>query len=199
MSCISKRLMLLAFVVTIAGSAAAQGVKMKVGGEGVIGKDSVRAGESFSFDLYMSNDGFYSGFTLGFKLYGEGGIKTVKHAWTSSPKDSAFDPSSNIHPFNGFEDKSVWDMGGFMRRVQDWDGKLPDYALIGGVAMNKGWNKCDFTHFVSFEMSANGKGKVCMDSAFVSPGGDWLYASKDGAITPGWAGPYCVTVVPGKK
>ncbi|HSH00405.1 MAG TPA: hypothetical protein VLB27_10165, partial [candidate division Zixibacteria bacterium] len=105
---------------------------------------------------------------------------------------------SSILAFNGFEDKSIWDMGGLRTPVRSWDGSLPDTVLIGGVAMNKGLEPCKMTHFVSFALQADAAGTLCIDSAFVEPGGDWLFASTEGSIRPGWNGPYCVTVVKAK-
>ena len=195
---ITKFSTIIAALCLITGSVSAQQVMVGVSGDGVIGKDSVKVGAPFMFDISLENKGSYKGFTLGFKLYGKDGLKKIGHQWTLSPDDSAFQASSDILAFNGFEDRSIWDMTGLQTPVFSWDGALPDTALIGGVAMNKGFEPCKLTHFVSFALEGVEAGTLCIDSAFVEPGGDWLYASTEGSARPSWNGPYCVTIVKGK-
>lgn len=182
----------------LANSANAQQVIAKVGGDGVVGADSVKAGAPFTIDIWMENGGVQKGFTLGFALSGKNGLKSISHGWSSKPTDSAFNPTSNILAFNGFEDASIWDMGKLMKKVTSWDGNLPDTTLIGGVSMNKSWEKNEMTHYVSFAVQANEAGTICVDSAYVAPGGAWLFAGAESSGPPKWDGPYCFTVVAAK-
>lgn len=187
--------LLLIATVMFAGSAFAQSVGVQVGGEGVIGKDSVKAGSPFSLDIFMSNDTVQTGFTLGFKLSGKNGLKKVTPAWSTSMEDSAFNAASNISAYNGFQDASVWDFGKLMKSVRSWDGALPDSILVGGIAMNSRWEPCDMTHYISFNFKSADAGTLCIDSAFIPPSGAWLYSNGSGSTEPEWGGLYCVTVV----
>lgn len=182
--------------ISFSSSANAQEAVAKISGEGVVSADSVKAGAPFSLDIWLSNGAPQKGFTLGFAISGKDGLKTVKHAWSSNPGDSAFNPTTNILAFNGFEDASIWDMGKLMKKVTSWDGTLPDTALLGGICMNKSWEKTEaLTHYVSFALQANEPGTICVDSAYVAPGGAWLFAGPDASFAPKWDGPYCFTVV----
>ena len=175
-----------------ASAAHSQSAAFQVSGDGAIGKDSVQVGKDFSLDLYLSNAGPVSGFTLGFKLTGKNGLKSLKHLW---PKDSK-DPASNVTAYNGFDSTKYWDFGKLQKPVFSWDGKLPDSILIGGVSMNKGWPKTDKpVHYVSIAMRATQPGSICIDSAYIPPSGAWLFSPEP---SPKWAGEYCVTAVGGK-
>lgn len=177
---------------TLPISSNAQQAIFKISGDAVVGEDSIVVGEEFSLDLYLSNVEKQSGFTLGFVLSGKKGFKGVRHV----QPDSVLTAGENVRAHNGFEDKSIWDMTGIMKPVFSWDGKLPDSILIGGIAMNKGWEKTDLERYVSITMEALSTGQFCIDSSFIPPGGSWMYADQ---TEPVWEGPYCFTVVAKKK
>lgn len=172
-----------------ASSVHSQVAAFEVSGDGAIGKDSVQVGKDFSLDLYLSNGGPVSGFTLGFQITGKNGLKSITHLW---PKDVK-DPASNISAYNGFDSTTYWDFGKLQKPVYSWDGKLPDSVLIGGVSMNKGWPKTkEPTHYLSIAMRANQPGSICIDSVYIPPSGAWLFSPEP---SPSWAGEYCVTAV----
>lgn len=181
-----------ALALTFSISAHAQQAIFKISGDAVVGEDSLLVGEEFSLDLYLSNVEKQAGFTLGFILSGKKGFKGVRHV----QPDSVLTAGENVTAHNGFGDKSIWDMTGIMKPVFSWDGKLPDSILLGGIAMNKGWEKTDLKRYVSIALEAKSTGRFCIDSAFIPPGGSWMYADQ---TEPVWEGPYCFTVVEKKK
>ncbi len=180
------------FILALPISSYAQQAVFKISGDAVVGDDSVLVGEEFSLDLYLSNVEKQTGFTLGFILSGKKGFKGVRHV----QPDSVLKAGANVTGQNGFENKSIWDMTGLMKPVFSWDGKLPDSILVGGIAMNKGWEKTDLERYVSIALEAKSTGQFCIDSAFIPPGGSWMYADQ---TEPVWEGPYCFTVVKKKE
>ena len=202
----TRKILALAVICMVVGgpsmSARAQGsdsvfsaVRLEVSGEGAIGKDKIKAGAPFSVDLYASNGGEQSGFTLGFQFTGKDGLKSVVHIFDKDA-DSAVYHLSSINAYNGFEDRSIWDLGGIQKRVDSWDGTLPDSALVGGISMNNVWGVTAEKKYFSFEMIAISAGTLCIDSAYIPPGGAWMYAP---GPNPAWGGPYCFKVVAAGK
>lgn len=175
-------------VLALSSGANAQQAVFKISGDAVVGEDTILVGEEFSLDLYLSNVEKQNGFTLGFILSGKKGFKGVRHV----QPDSVDKAGENVTAHNGFEDKSIWDMTGIMKPVFSWDGEFPDSILLGGIALNKGWEKTDLERYVSIAMEAKSTGHFCIDSAFIPPGGSWMYADQ---TEPVWEGPYCFTVV----
>ncbi|MCH9031695.1 MAG: hypothetical protein IIB00_05490 [candidate division Zixibacteria bacterium] len=170
-------------------------VRVEVSGEGAIGKDKIESGVPFNMDVYASNGSKRSGFTLGFQFTGKDGLKSVVHIFDKDA-DSASYHLSSISAYNGFEDRSIWDLGGLQRRVDSWDGNLPDSALVGGICMNNVWGVTTEKKYFSFEMIAVGAGTLCIDSAYIPPGGAWMFAP---GSNPSWEGPYCFEVVAKEK
>ncbi|MFQ5606451.1 MAG: hypothetical protein ACE5GA_00785 [Candidatus Zixiibacteriota bacterium] len=177
-----------ALALTIPSIGYAQQALFKVSGEGAIGEDSILVGKEFSLDLYLSNVSMQAGFTLGFILSAKKGLKGVQHI----QPDSVTTAGMNVVGHNGFDDKSVWDLTGLKAPVYSWDGKLPDSILIGGIALNAGWDKTDLKRYVSIALKASSAGQLCVDSAFIPPGGSWMYADQ---TEPVWEGPYCFAAV----
>ena len=166
-------------------------LRLEVSGEGAIGKDKIKSGVPFMIDVYASNGGDQSGFTVGFEFTGKDGLKSVVHVFDKDA-DSATYHLSSISAYNGFEDRSIWDLGGLQRRVDSWDGNLPDSALVGGISMNNVWKATAEKKYFSFEMIAVGSGTLCIDSAYIPPGGAWMFAP---GPNPVWEGPYCFKVI----
>jgi hypothetical protein len=183
-------------VLTLAvGAFGETAVKMKVSGPGVINDSTLKAGEKVSFEIYSCNDTLRTGMSLGF-VFKSPDIKAVKHIIDSG---KGLNPRGDIKGYNGWQDKSVWDMQGMAAVERDWDDALPELIGFGAVAVKQGYKpEAEMTHKLSIEMIVPTPGTLIVDSAFFPPGGEWIFASPEyiaKPVTPKWSGPYKFSVV----
>lgn len=180
---------LAALCATIAGSAMAVDISMKISGPGAVNETTIKAGQPVSFDVYMANDSTWKGFTIGFQVKSPN-IKTVIH-----PADSGkgLNARGDIKGYNGFNDKSVWDLNGVFIIDTAWNGTLPDTLGFGGICVKSSYMPHPSQKNLSFEIIFPEAGTVVVDSSFFAPGGEWLFALP--SHKPGWHGPYKFTVV----
>ena len=163
-------------------------ISLKVSGPGAVNDSTIKVGEKVSVDLYFSNDKPRKAFTTGFKLSSPD-IKTVEH-----PTDSGMGVNDNgdIKGHNGWNDNSVWDLKGLLVNKGDWDGTLPDYVGLGGVAVKQRFNPQLSTKQISFDLVVPEAGTLIVDSVFFPPGGFWKFSDNE---KPAWKGPYKFKVV----
>ena len=162
-------------------------VSLKLSGDGAVNDSTITAGKKVSVDVYMENEGTFKGMSLGFVINSKD-IKKVIH-----PTDSAngINKNGDVKAFNGWEDKSVWDLGFFIAPT-DWDGILPDNLGFGGASMFKEYKPHKLQKMLSFDLIFEEAGTFTIDSSFFKPSGRWLLAEPKTA--PAWSGPYTFTV-----
>jgi len=190
--------LLLALAMTLilsAALAAENSISMKVSGPGVVNDSTLKAGEKVSFDIYTATDTTRNGFTFGIGVKSDD-IKSVIHVPDSG---NGLNANGDIKGYNGWQNRSVWDMNGIYAVERDWDGQLPDLIGFGGIAIKLGYKKePEPTKKLSFEMIIPEPGKLVVDSQFFPPGGGWYYASPDddsGPTVPSWDGPHVFKVI----
>ncbi len=179
----------IAALLLCAGSTMASSVSIKLSGPGAVNDSTIKAGEKVSFDIYILNDGSFTCFSMGFKI-SSSDIAVVAHpADSGNGKNSAGD----VKAFGGFEDASIFDLGGLYVVESDWDGKLPDLIGFGGLCAHKSYDAHENGKRMSFDLLFDGAGTVVVDSSFFPPGGQWVFAQPKHA--PAWGGPYTFQVV----
>lgn len=189
---------LLALAMTLMISAALvaeNSISMKVSGPGVVNDSTLKAGEKVSFDIYTTTDTTRTGFTFGIGVKSDD-IKSVIHVPDSG---NGLNANGDIKGYNGWQDKSVWDMNGIYAVERDWDGQLPELIGFGGIAIKQGYKKeLKPTKKLSFEMIIPDTGILVVDSQFFPPGGGWFYAypnDEHKPLSPTWDGPHVYKVV----
>ncbi len=193
-----KVAILLAGFLVLALAAAAfseTAVSMKVTGPGVVNDTTLKAGEKVSFDIYTTTDTLRTGFTLGFTIKSPS-IKKVIHVPDSG---KGLNANGDIKGFNGWHDKSIWDLQGVFAVERDWDGQLPDLIGFGGVAVKIGYHKeVEPSKKLSFELVVPEPGTLVVDSAFFPPGGEWIFSAPENIEllhVPAWDGPHKFKVI----
>lgn len=167
---------------------AAPAIELKISGPGAVDGTTIKAGEPVNFDLYFSNDKDRRGFSAGFKMMSRD-IAQIVHLQDSG---NGLNKGGDIKGFNGFEDKSVFDLGGVWVSECSWDGKLPDTIGFGGVAVRTMYEPHDAQKVISWSAKVMGEGTLVVDSSFFPPGGYWKYGNEE---KPAWGGPYTFKVV----
>lgn len=180
-------LLLLSLCVT-ASAFSATSVSLKLSGDGAVNDSTIAVGKKVSVDIYLENEGTFTGMTLGFRIFSDN-IKKIIHASDSS---NGLNSHGDVKGFNGWQDKSVWDMGGVYIAPTDWDGILPDLLGIGGVCLKKVYAPHKLEKKLSFDLIIEEAGTFVIDSGFFKPAGRWLMASP--ATAPQWNGPYTFNV-----
>lgn len=189
-------LLALAMTVLIAAALVAENsISMKVSGPGVVNDSTLKAGEKVSFDIYTTTDTTRTGFTFGIGVKSDD-IKNVIHV---SDSGNGLNANGDIKGYNGWENRSVWDMNGIYTVERDWDGQLPELIGFGGIAIKMGYKKeLEPTKKLSFELIVPEAGTLVVDSQFFPPGGGWYYAAPEDIellTSPTWDGPHVFKVV----
>lgn len=164
-------------------------IDMGISGPGAVNDSTIKAGEKVFFDVYITNDANFRGFSIGFKFTSPD-ITSVIHP---SDKGNGSNKNGDVKAYNGWNDLSVWDFSGFLTVESDWDGKLPELVGFGGVSKNKGFNPQSRKKNISIEMILNQPGTITVDSAFFPPSGKWLFTPP--STEPKWGGPYHFNVI----
>ncbi|MEK7775272.1 MAG: hypothetical protein AAB305_05255 [Candidatus Zixiibacteriota bacterium] len=178
-----------AFCVALTTSAMAVEISMKISGPGAVNETTIKAGQKVSFDVYMANDSSWKGFSIGFQVKSPT-IKKVLH-----PADSGkgINARGDVKGYNGFQDKSIWDLSGVFVVDTLWNGTLPDTLGFGGICVKASYLPHPLQKNLSFDLIFPEAGIVVVDSSFYPPGGQWLFALPE--HHPTWKGPYKFTVV----
>jgi len=180
--------LLLLLTIFCAAQLSATSISLKISGPGAIDDKTIKAGEKVSVDLYIENEGNFKGFTMGFSVKSEN-IKNIIH-----PADSGqgANPKGDVKAFNGFNDKSIWDLGGLYVVERDWDGALPDLIGFGGISKSKPYSPHKAEKKISFDLIINEAGTIVIDSSYFPPTGKWMFSPPN--VFPKWGGPYTFTV-----
>ncbi|HWR82889.1 MAG TPA: hypothetical protein VN285_06285 [Candidatus Deferrimicrobium sp.] len=179
-------------VLALLGSIAWAGsVGLKISGPGAVNDSTIKAGEKVSVDIYISSDTMFTGFSLGFKVLSP----TIKNIIHVADSGKGLNKGGDVKGYNGWQDRSVWDMG-LWPVERSWDGVLPDTLAFGGVSIKNRFNPQPPTKVLSFEMIVPETGQLKVDSSFFPPGGRWLFSAQPGPqVEPKWLGPYTFNVV----
>lgn len=164
-------------------------VDMKISGPGAVNDSTIKAGEKVSFDLYISNDATYKGFSLGFTV----SSPTIKKVTHEPDKGNGLNKNGDIKGYNGWHDRSTWDLAGIFVVEKDWDGMLPDLIGFGGVCKSMEYTPHKKEKKLSFEMTIPETGTIVIDSSYFAPTGYWLFTPP--SIKPEWGGPYQFNVI----
>lgn len=164
-------------------------VGLQLTGPGAINDSTIKVGEKVTVDIMFLNDTSWAGFTLGFAISSPD-IKRIEH-----PADSGngLNEHGDVKGYNGFDDRSIWDLAGIFVVPRDWDGELPELMGFGGVCVKQRYEAHDWEKKLSFDLVVPEPGTLVIDSAFFPPGGNWLYSAP--AHEPVWHGPYQFKVV----
>ncbi|RME31513.1 MAG: hypothetical protein D6800_00700 [Candidatus Zixiibacteriota bacterium] len=186
-----KKLILVATVglfLTVVPSLRATDVSMAISGPGAVNDSTIKAGKKVSVDIYWANDHQPMGFTTGFKITSDN-IKRIIH-----PADSGngINPRGDVKGYNGWQDRSIWDLGGVFVVTRNWDGELPDTIGFGGAVVKKRYKPHPKQKVLSFDIIVPDTGTIVIDSSFFPPGGYWKFGPKG---HPTWAGPYKFHVI----
>lgn len=171
-----------------ASAFSATSVTLKLSGDGAINDSTIAVGKKVSVDVYVANEGNFKGMTLGFKITSKN-IKKINHPKSSS---KGLNKNGDIKGYNGWQDLSIWDLGGVYVTPTDWDGSLPDLLGIAGICKDKVYLPHESEKKVSFELIVDEVGVLVIDSAFFKPSGKWLFAPP--FTVPQWNGPYTFKV-----
>ncbi len=176
----------------LGGAAFGASVSVGVSGKGAVNDSTVIAGEPFSVDVYVANDSVQRGFTLGFKLTSDN-IKKVVHVADSGKGMSI---KGDVKGYNGWQDKSIWDLNGVFVVESNWDGNLPDTVGFGGVCVKLKYSPHEKMKCLSMDLMVPTEGTLVVDSSFWFPSGIWIFAGDNQtARIPKWGGARKVKVV----
>jgi len=176
----------------VAGTISAATISVGVSGKGAVNDSTVIAGEPFSLDVFIANDSVQRGFTIGFRLTSDN-IKKIVHVADSG---NGMGTRGDVKGYNGWEDKSIWDLSGVFVVESDWDGNFPDTIGFGGVCVKQNYNPHPKQKCLSMDMMAPTEGTFMIDSSFWNPSGIWIFAGENQTSSmPVWNGPHKVKVV----
>jgi hypothetical protein len=166
----------------------APAVTLGISGPGAVDQSTIKVGEPVNLDLYFSNDKDRRGFSLGFRIISPD-IKKIVHVTDSG---NGLNKGGDVKGYNGFDDKSVFDLGGVWVNEKSWDGNLPDTAGFAGVTVRQFYEPHDPMKVISMAIKVMEPGTLVVDSSFFPPGGYWQYGNTE---KPAWGGPYKFNVV----
>ena len=163
-------------------------ITMKLTGPGAVNDTTIKAGEKVALELHMSNKKPRRGISIGFKFTSPD-IKKIIH-----PADSGngLNKAGDVKGYNGWENKSVFDLTGVLAAEKDWDGMLPDTLGFGALVVKNTYEPHEMMKTLSIDLIVPTAGTLTIDSTFFPPGGNWQYGLGG---KPGWGGPYTFKVV----
>lgn len=163
-------------------------IVVRLSGPGAVNDSTVKAGEKFALDLYMSNEKPRRGISIGFKFTSDD-IERIVH-----PADSGngLNPNGDVKGHNGWQDKSVFDLTGVLAAIKNWDGVLPDTLGFGALVIKNSYEPHEMQKQISVDLIVPTPGTLTIDSTYFPPGGAWQYGMGD---KPGWGGPYHLKVI----
>ena len=176
-------------ILLLAVNSFASEISVQLSGKGVVNDSTIKAGENVSVDIYFENDTEVRGFSIGFKLTSDD-IKKINHP---ADKGNGLNKNGDIKGFNGWEDKTIWDLGGVYVIEKDWDGALPELLGLGGLCKSKVYGPHKKAKNISFDLMVEEEGTLVLDSSFFPPTGRWLFSPPN--TPPTWHGPYKFNVV----
>lgn len=158
--------------------------------------DTIWANENTTFNIWFENSSNLGGFCTGFRIWSDDGATWVWdyrivdiNQWTGDTTWSLVTvvPGSRMDPA-----ELIWDFTGLLVTDRDLDEISPDTILIGGASTDSDLVNGSLEHMLSIHFIAHGPIDwediriICVDSVFIEPLGDFLFAGSDGsAIVPG--------------
>lgn len=168
--------------------------------------DTITVGAEHEFRIWLENDFDLFAFQLGMKIYSTTGATWT---WVTQPDGYGPDgqgtggsyvtvvPGSRMDPPD-----TVWDMSGFIVSEVNTDGLSDDTLFPGGMALWNGLPAGASEHMISFHFTAldtgtaGPVGTICIDSAFVPPGGKFIFVDVNATtLVPDITGPYCFPII----
>lgn len=187
-----KSLAIVFAVLFVCGTAFGTTISLSISGKGAINDSTIAAGEPVSLDLYFENERVHRGFTMGFKMVSDD-IKKIVHV---SDSGNGVNPNGDFKAYNGWQDKSIWDMNGIYLVECDWNGILPDTIGLGGICVKQSYKPHEKKKCLSFDIMVPTTGTFVFDSCFFPPSGIWVLVGDDNeGYPPIWGGPFKISVV----
>lgn len=174
-------------------------ISMKLSGPGVVNDSTVKAGQKVSLDIYSENNEEWGGISFTFKMTSPT-IKKVEF-----PSDStAINERGNAHGFNGWQDKSIWDM--FVKFPEyEVNGQLPEVFGVGALVVKNKYKPHPKQKILSYDVRFTEAGSVTIDSTSIPGSGGSLWkVARSPRVTPvgkesqepvKWTGPVRFKVV----
>lgn len=163
----------LALVCTVAGFALGQPAEVRISVEEIdcptfpddIWSLNFKTGTNANlrFLIEARSSTLQDGASLGFKLY---------HPTGALPGFEL----TNLQLSPNWTNATYWPPAGASLNLTGIDGNLPEFWLIGGVALSGGgFQEDNFVDVMTFDLTVTGDfSPICIDSAFVAPAGNWL-------------------------
>ena len=188
-----KKFIILLLVLAFTLPVSAIEIDLALSGKGVINDSTVTAGEPFTVDLLFTNDGNFKAFSFGISFKSDN-ITSVIH-----PQDTAggLNKNGDVKGHDGWEDRSLWDLGGVYVVEHNWDNKLPELLGFGGVSTVTTYDPHEKTKKLSVDLQVDEVGVLVIDSSFFSPSGKWLFVPPQ--TPPVWSGPFKIHFSKAKK
>lgn len=151
--------------------------------------DTIYINADHEFVFYIENDVQLGAIQLPFRIYSPDG---VVWQWTDVGGYGPAGPGTGKACVTVAEGcrmdppAEIWDMGGLLAYEQNMDEMLSDTIILGGVALNGGLEPGPLEpmmsmHFTASSSGENEIGTLCIDSAFVPPNKDFIFANSTGA------------------
>ena len=153
--------------------------------DGLYAIDSVQTGVPITFYIRLTNNtgNTITGFTHAFRVYSPDGAQ-----WTSTTGDT----TGTVGPAH-FD--LVFTLVDFSVTGSGADTVGFGGAKISGPGLLPGFDDIAFTVQIGpIDTSYHGD-RICIDSSWYPPGGDWLWATSGGPINPDWDGAQCFWIV----
>ena len=152
--------------------------------DGLYAADSVKTGVPVTFYIRLVNN---TGDTIaslshGFRVYSPDGAQ-----WTTTTGDTTgigltqFDLAFALKAFS--VTGSGADTVGFL------------CARLNGTGLQPGFDDIAFTVQIGPISTSYDGDRICIDSSWFPPGGDWLWATTGGTVYPDWDGTRCFWIV----
>jgi len=169
--------------------------------------DTLVVGIPFQFRIYLENDLPLGAIQLGFAITSPNGV-----AWRWDVQPDGYGPNGRgtghqsvtvVAGSRMYPPDSIWDASGFLVAEKNLDGISPDTLFPGGLALWNGLSSGSTQHVMSFHFTLLNSGQpgstglVCIDSIFIPPAGDFIFADAASglAIIPEFSGSVCWPVV----
>ena len=144
-------------------------IVLKLSGPGAVNDSTIKAGEKVAIEWHMSNKKPRRGISIGFKFTSPD-IEKVVHVADSG---NGINENGDVKGYNGWQDKSIFDLTGVLAAQKDWDGMLPDTLGFGALVVKNSYEPHEMTKTLSVDLIVPTPGTLMIDSTFFPPGGNW--------------------------
>jgi hypothetical protein len=153
---------------------------------------------SYEIRIALENDVNLGGMSLGFRIWSDDGVE-----WEYDSQPEGWGPTGQytglqaitVIPESRLDPPSMaFDMTMLLVTEQNVDGILSDTLVFGGVSMLQKLERGSMDPCVAIHFTPKAVGwwevkTLCIDSAFVPPAADWIYANTSGTTFPPAIGP----------